>query len=284
MKAGGEPPPEPLASTVLGVIFESCEPGGTLFTTAAGYADGLLRLLTYPGGSIVGERWTAAEKQRAVRLVERGQEILPLVNRRETERRLPDPGTAHISLLTPGGTYGVVEDLDRLRGKPRHPFNALFDAAWDIMRVSGLLMGIMSGTKVSGPEAAAALFEAISVADRERVELLLESGLSANLEVDGIPALAVAARKQQTEIVRTLVKHGANVNARATGGKDREAPILAFPAANRGQRRPRVAARGGSRPRRGGRHRGHAADGRRLYGAREERREPDPSPGWARMP
>jgi ankyrin repeat protein len=228
----GDAPPEPLASTVLGVIFESCEPGPTLFTTAAGYADGQLRLLSYPGGSIIGERWTAAEKQRAVRLVERGQEILPLVNRLETERRLPDPGTAHISLLTPGGTYGVVEDLDRLRGKPRHPFNALFNAAWDLMWVAGRFLAIMSGKKVSDPEEAAALFEAILVSDRERVELLLESGLSANLQVDGTPALAVAARNQQTEIVRTLVKHGANVNARATGGQDRETPILSFPAAN----------------------------------------------------
>jgi len=100
----GEEPPKEVADQVLGVVFEIAV--DDMITIAAGYADGTPRLLMSSGGGVLGEAedFTEAERAAASLLVETAKPSLASFSR-EKDRRLPEPLSLRVALLTPAGVY-----------------------------------------------------------------------------------------------------------------------------------------------------------------------------------
>lgn len=73
------------------------------------------------------------------------------------------------------------------------------------------------------------LFRAVARGDRARLEKLLDAGAAADAPHRGEPALYVATRRDDLKAARLLLRHGADVNRRATaaapGGDSGWAPI-----------------------------------------------------------
>lgn len=226
----GERPSAAVADQVLGVIVEvvTDEPKART-TVMAGFADGQLRWLR-PDAQIIGENWTEPERRVARRLVEIGRECV--AHSAPANDEPPAPGGIHFYFLTFGGTRRVTSSFEHLGREPA-ALQKLFQVASAINEIGVSLFG-MAAHALPADQKSQALLNAIIRSDPERVGEFLALGADANAEDElGMPALAVAASRQELEIVQLLVTHGANVHSRVSNeGVLRKTPIPSLAAAN----------------------------------------------------
>ncbi len=79
-----------------------------------------------PGGGTIGLGSAPKVAEVAQEIVQMAQTLLPNTFPID-DRALPEPGLVQFFLLTPGGIYGVADDLQRLQRKPDDPLNTMLN-------------------------------------------------------------------------------------------------------------------------------------------------------------
>lgn len=88
-----------------------------------------------PGGGMVGLGGEPKVAQVAQEIVQLAQTLLPKASPIE-DRALPEPDLVQFLLLTPGGVYGVADDINKLLKKPEDPCNTLLNKFGFIRQVA----------------------------------------------------------------------------------------------------------------------------------------------------
>ncbi len=125
----GYSPNENEAEKVLGVVAEMGFDEGAAII--AGFADGEARMFLTSGGGIIGEMRDEGVITAAKALVERAENLTPLLPL-ETERPLPAPDRIRLVLLTPAGMRAVDEAVQDIEN-PGHELHSVYIAMHELL-------------------------------------------------------------------------------------------------------------------------------------------------------